>query len=171
MKTIRKFMISVMAGTAALCATSCLEDTPLVDWDDLGVVIELPYNSHYLAAQEVEPGETLTFDLMVNYTVSEVSMVTEDIPVTLDVDLSMVDEYNKTSTTQYECFPEGTYDFPLTLTIKKGSRLAEQTMTVNVGDEFEPGHAYMLPLVIANVPEGYIASGNFGHLYLRILMK
>ena len=29
----------------------------------------------------------------------------------------------------------------------------------------------MLPLVIANVPEGYIASGNFGHLYLRILMK
>lgn len=172
MKTIRKFIIAVFMGAAALSATSCLEDTPIVNWDDLGVVIELPYNSHYLAAQNVVPGEELSFNLMVNYTIDYASKVTEDIPVDLAVAPEMIDEYNASLpsySTKYEIFPEGTYELPTTITIKKGTQLAEHTMTVNT-DNLEPGHYYMLPIVISGVPDGYIASGNFGHLYLRILM-
>lgn len=153
-------------------ATSCLDDTPLIDWSELGTVIELPYKSHYLAAQNVEPGEEVSFGIKVNYTIDYASKVTEDIPVNLAVDPDMVEEYNASlpaSATKYEIFPEGTYELPTTITIKKGTQLAEQTMTVNTAS-LEPGKYYILPVVISSVPDGYIASGNFGHLYLRILM-
>lgn len=172
MKTIRKIILAVFLGAATLSTTSCLNDTPLVNWDDLGVVIELPYKSHYLAAQNVKPGQEVTFDIMVNYTIDYASKVTEDIPVNLAVDPDMVGEYNASLpsySTKYELLPEGTYQLPATITITKGTQLAETTMTVNTAD-LAPGKYYMLPVVISGVPDGYIASGNFGHLYLRILM-
>lgn len=172
MKIIRKFILAIVLGATALSATSCLNDTPLVNWDDLGVVIELPYKSHYIAFQNVTPGEEVSFDIKVNYTIDFASKVTEDIPVNLAVAPEMVDEYNATlpaSATKYEIFPEGTYQLPTTISITKGTQLAEQTMSVNT-TALEPGKYYILPIVISGVPEGYIASGNFGHLYLRILM-
>ena len=167
-------------GVTALSATSCLNDTPLINWEDLGVVVELPYKSHYLLykshyllSTNVTPGQEVSFDIKVNYTIDYASKVTEDIPVNLAVDPDMVDEYNATlpaSAQKYKIFPEGTYELPTTITIKKGTQLAEQTMTVNTSD-LVPGEYYILPVVISGVPEGYIASGNFGHLYLRIQMK
>ena len=97
MKIIRKFILAIVLGATALSATSCLNDTPLVNWDDLGVVIELPYKSHYIAFQNVTPGEEVSFDIKVNYTIDFASKVTEDIPVNLAVVPEMVDEYNATS--------------------------------------------------------------------------
>lgn len=173
MKNIRKFILAMFLGVTALSATSCLNDTPLINWEDLGVVVELPYKSHYLLSTNVTPGQEVSFDIKVNYTIDYASKVTEDIPVNLAVDPDMVDEYNATlpaSAQKYKIFPEGTYELPTTITIKKGTQLAEQTMTVNTSD-LVPGEYYILPVVISGVPEGYIASGNFGHLYLRIQMK
>ena len=109
---------------------------------------------------------------MVNYTIDYASKLTEDIPVNLAVDPDMVGEYNASLpsySTKYELLPDVTYQLPATLTITKGTHLAETTMTVNTAD-LVPGKYYMLPVVISGVPDGYIASGNFGHLYLRILM-
>lgn len=172
MKNLKKVILTMFLGVTALGATSCLNDTPLVNWEDLGVVVELPYKSHYIAVQKVVPGDDVSFDIKVNYTIDYASKVTEDIPVNLAVDPDMVEEYNAglpASATKYEIFPEGTYELPTTITIAKGTQLAEQTMTVNTTN-LVPGKYYILPVVISGVPEGYIASGNFGHLYLRILM-
>lgn len=97
MKNIRKFILAAFLGIATLSTTSCLNDTPMVNWDDLGVVIELPYKSHYLLSTNVTPGQEVSFDIKVNYTIDYASKVTEDIPVNLAVDPDMVDEYNATS--------------------------------------------------------------------------
>ena len=54
----------------AFTNVSCLEDEYLVDWDKMGVVIELPYAKHYVQ-KTVNKGADATFDLMVNYTISD----------------------------------------------------------------------------------------------------
>lgn len=170
MKTMKKALLYLSLAVTALCSVSCLNDDPLIDWSDIKYVIELPYNSHYQLIQNVDQGEELEFELWVNYTIDYASKVEEDIPVTMGVNEALVETYNSTSTTKYELLPAGCYDLPQTLTIKKGTQLVEDKVTVRT-DNLKPGGRYILPVIIANVPEGYTISGNFGHLYLRVNMK
>lgn len=170
MKTMKKVLIYLSLALAALCSVSCLNDEPLIDWDDIKYVIELPYNSHYQLKQNVNKGDQLEFELWVNYTIDYASKVEEDIPVTMGIDEALVEKYNSTSTTKYELLPEGCYTLPQTLTIKKGTQLVKDKVLVNT-ESLKEGGRYILPVVIANVPEGYTISGNFGHLYLRVNMN
>ena len=172
MKTINKFISGLCFMALLLTSTSCLDDDPLVDWDNLGVVIELPYKTHEYNLTKVTPNENETFPLMVNYTISRASDNTEDISVQLGVDESMVETYNASlaaSAQKYKLLPASTYSLPSTLVIKKGTQLLEETMTINTSS-LTPGEYYLLPIKITGVPQGYTISGNFGHLYLRVQM-
>lgn len=173
MKSIHKIILAFAVPALMLCATSCLDDDPLIDWSQLGVVVELPYTSHSQVKNNVAQGTVVTFELMVNYTIDYADKVTEDIPVGLAVDQDMVTEFNSSlaaSEQQCEIFPAGSYDLPSQLVIAAGTKKTAVDFNVTVDSRFEPGHRYLLPVVISSVPDSYIISGNFGHLYLEINM-
>lgn len=173
MKTITRIISSLALVALLFCSTSCLKDDPMINFKDLGVVIELPYNNHYLIAQKLKPGDDVSFKIMVNYTIDYASKVKSDIPVTLSVDESMVATYNATLSStakKYVLLPASTYTLPSSIVIKAGTQLAEATMAVNTSS-LERGKYYILPVRITEVPSGYTISGNFGHLYLRVMMN
>ena len=172
MKTINKLISGLCFMALLLTSTSCLNDDPFVDWDNLGGVIELPYKSHYYNLSRVTPDENKTFPLMVNYTVAYASSNTEDIAVQLGVDESMVATYNASlaaSAKKYVLLPASAYSLPSTAVIKKGTQYWEEDMTINTSS-LTRGVYYLLPIKIIGAPEGYTVSGNFGHVYLRVQM-
>lgn len=171
MKTINKFISGLCLMALLLTSTSCLNDDPFVDWDNLGGVIELPYKKHEYSLTKVTPDENKTFSLMINYTIARASDNTEDISVQLGVDESMVETYNASlaaSARKYVLLPASAYSLP-TVVIQKGTQLFEETMTINTSS-LTPGVYYLLPIKITGVPQGYTVSGNFGHLYVKVLM-
>lgn len=170
MKTLNRFLLLICLIAVGFSSTSCLKDDSLIDWSKLGVVIELPYKNHYLRATKVTPVKNISFDFMVNYTVSYDSDNTEDIPVTIVKDASMIDAYNAslgTSGTYIE-LPESTYKLPSPV-IAKGTRLYKTTIEINTAT-LSAGKKYIIPIKITGVPQGYTISGNFGHVYLRVDM-
>ncbi len=167
MKNILKRTVLLLLTSASLLLTSCLKDEPLINWDDAIYVIELPYKSHYLLKQKIEQGTEVEYDFMVNYTINDVDKMTEDIPVKLAVDESLVDTWNSANTSKYELLPAGTYTLPTDATLTKGNRIWNGQVVINT-ESLEAGGKYMLPIVIDNVPDKYVISGNFGHLYIRL---
>mgnify|MGYP006323205375 FL=1 len=87
----------------AFTNVSCLEDEYLVDWDKMGVVIELPYAKHYVQ-KTVNKGADATFDLMVNYTIADWRNQNETIQVGLAMD--------ETYLGSYEPLPASAYSLP-----------------------------------------------------------
>lgn len=173
MKSIHKTILAFALPALMFGATSCLNDEPLIDWSQLGVVVELPYTSHNQVKNNVSQDTVVTFELMVNYTIDYADKVTEDIPVGLAVNADMVEEFNSglaASEQPCEIFPEGSYTLPSQLVIAAGTKKTAVDFDINVTSAFEPGHRYLLPVVISGVPDDYIISGNFGHLYLEINM-
>lgn len=165
-----RIKLSVFVTVMALFTlTSCLKDDPWTDWSQLKSPIELPYNSHSLTETKVNPGDQVTFDLMVNYTIPDQKNMVEDIPVDLAVDEALVDSYNKTNGSSYLLIPSSCYTLP-EVVIKKGVRLWKQDFVVNTTG-LEAGKRYILPIIIKSVPSNYLISGNFGVVYLRIHMK
>jgi hypothetical protein len=170
MKTRR---LSRYACIAAFCSllpfTSCLNDDPLVDWDAMVTVIEFPYINHYITKTKVTATENTTFDLMVNYTIADKKDSKTDIPVELAVDEARVKVYNDANNNAgYELLPASTYTLPAVV-IPAGVQLVTLPVEVNTSG-LTPKKKYILPLVIRSVPSGYVVSGNFGHVYLRVDM-
>lgn len=173
MKTItNKIILFFCLIAVTLTSSSCLKDDPLFDWDQAGVVVEMPYKSHYILRTSVIPTTNQVFELMVNYTVPYASDNKTDLSVQLGVDEAMLATYNAglaAETKKYVLLPAGTYTLPSPI-IKAGTQLWKESMTVNTST-LKPGAKYLLPIKIVGVPTGYTISGNFGHLYLRIDMK
>lgn len=165
-----KIKLSLFVAVMTLFTlTSCLNDDPWTDWNQLKSPIELPYSSHSLTETRVNPGDQVTFDLMVNYTIPDQKNMVEDIPVDLAVDEALVDSYNKNNGSSYLLIPSSCYTLP-EVVIKKGVRLWEQDFIVNTTG-LEAGKRYILPIIIKSVPSNYLISGNFGVVYLRIHMN
>lgn len=164
---IFKILLSFV-GTLFLFS-SCLQDDPRVDWDQISPLIELPYVSHTLSATKVVPGEDISFDLMVNYTIADKKDNKNDIPVGLAVDEALVAKYNTENQASYILLPAACYTLPEVL-IAKGTQLFESKLAIQTAS-LQPGKQYLLPVVIQTVPAGYTISGNFGVLYLRVNMK
>ncbi|MEF9931512.1 MAG: DUF1735 domain-containing protein, partial [Bacteroidales bacterium] len=113
MKTItNKIMLFLCLVAVTLTSSSCLKDDPLFDWSEAGVVIEMPYKSHYILRDGVVPTKNQDYVLRVNYTISYASDNKNDIDVKLGVDESMVATYNAglaSTTKKYVLLPAGTY--------------------------------------------------------------
>ena len=150
-------MIVLMAFTNV----SCLEDEYLVDWDKMGIVIELPYARHYVQ-KTVTKGADATFDLMVNYTIAD----WRDQDETIQVGLGLDDTYLGS----YEPLPTSAYSLPSSLTIEKQTQLKKVPLTIKTTD-LEAGKTYGLPVVITSVPNGYTKSGNFNYVVFRVVVK
>lgn len=144
----------------AFTNVSCLEDEYLVDWDKMGIVIELPYAKHYVQ-KTVNQGADATFDLMVNYTIADWRNQNETIQVGLGVDETYLDGYKP--------LPASAYTLPSSLTIEPQTQLTTVPLIVKTTG-LEKG-TYGLPIVITNVPNGYTLSGNFNYVLFRVVVK
>ena len=145
----------------AFTNVSCLEDEYLVDWDKMGIVIELPYPKHYVQ-KTVSQGTDAVFDLMVNYTIADWRNQNETIQVGLGLD--------DTYLGSYEPLPASAYTLPSSLTIEKQKQLTTVPLTIKT-TELESGKTYGLPVVITSVPSGYTKSGNFNYVVFRVVVR
>lgn len=146
----------------AFTNVSCLEDEYLVDWDKMGIVIELPYPKHYVQ-KTVNQGTDAVFDLMVNYTIADWRNQNETIQVGLGMDESYLES-------GYELLPASTYTLPSSVTIEKQKQLVSVPLSVKT-TELEKGKKYGLPIVITSVPTGYTKSGNLDYVVLRVVVN
>lgn len=174
MKSISKAILTIALSASMLGATSCLNDKPLVDWSVIEPVIELADSDHAQYANNMERGDVAEFMIIVNYTESYASDVTENIEVQLEVDLDTIAAINAglaASEQPFEAFPAASYaDLRLDATIPAGTKRDTIYLNVDINEDFKVGRSYILPLKIAGASDGYIISGNFNHLELEINM-
>lgn len=176
MKSITKILLSIALPVVMLGTTSCLNDDPLVDWSQIKdhYVIELADSDHAQYSNNTQQGDEADFMIIVNYTASYASEVTEPIEVQLEVDLDTIAKINAglaESEQPFLPFPEASYaDLRLSSTIPAGEKRDTIYLTVDVDETFEVGRSYILPIRIAGASDGYLISGNFDYLNLEINM-
>lgn len=176
MKSITKILLIPALPAAMFAATSCLNDEPLIDWDEVKdhYVIELADNDHAQAENNMEQGDVAEFMIIVNYTASYAHEVTEDIHVTLGVDLDTIQKINAGLTASEQPFEPFTAEsyagLQTEVTIPAGCKKDTVFLNVDLNEDFKVGMAYILPIKIKGASDGYLISGNFGHLELEINM-
>ena len=167
MKATNKIILTLASTAMLFSTTSCLKDEPIVDWSVIEPVIELADADHLQATSSIHRGETVEFEIIVNYTIDYASKVTAPITVGIAPDNSLLDARSASYGEEVLAFPEGSYNLPESVTIEEETQRDTVLLSVNTKD-FTYGRTYCLPVVITNVPEGYITSGNFNYLYLQI---
>lgn len=155
MKT--KFYYLLIMISIALSLPSCLNDEPWDDFSTVKPVIELPYSSHTSTITSKD-GKSVTFQLMVNYTIADWRNQNDKIVVGLGIDESLIGKNN--------LLPASAYSLPETMTIPELTQLTTTDLTVNVTG-LTTGK-YTLPVVIKSVPEGYTMSGNFNYVLFTV---
>ncbi|MDU1905193.1 MAG: DUF1735 domain-containing protein [Dysgonomonas sp.] len=78
-----------------------------------------------------------------------------DIIVNFEIDMALVDQYNKECNTNYLPMPDGSYNIPSTAVIVKGKSVSDSVaITIDAQDKFESFVPYMLPIRITQVNGG-----------------
>lgn len=85
----------------------------------------------------------------------------EDITVTIALDTAALTRYNTEDDMEFETPPASIIKYPTSVTIKKGTHMAEEEMTVTVNGDYDFSISYALPLKITQASYGTI-SANFG---------
>lgn len=174
-----KILSILLITLTAFSTTSCLDDEYLFDYDNMKAVIELPYVNHYVNLSYKQGATSVSSKLYVNYSIADWRDIKEDIPVTVNLDTSLLDE-------DEELLPTSAYNltFPLTMTIKKASDVdptdreklnnqsATEILNINLTDtNLEVGKTYGLPVTITNAPANYTISGNFRNVVFYVTIK
>ncbi|CAK7031453.1 MAG: hypothetical protein PARBB_01820 [Parabacteroides distasonis] len=159
--------------------TSCLNDEYLYDFENQKPVIELPYVNHSLSLSYKAGSTSVTTPLYVNYSIADWRDITEEIPVVVGIDESLLPK-------QARMLPASSYNltFPLTMTIKKASDIdptdrtklnnqsAQENLTIDLtNSELVAGETYALPLHIESAPAQYTISGNFNTMVFLVTIK
>jgi hypothetical protein len=109
----------------------------------------------YFTGTEQSPEVRFTVDgpSDVGISVTSSARVTKDIKVSIKVDPSLLDSYNKLQGTAYQLLPEGSYALPVnSITIKAGSTTSESAkFSVLSLDNFKEGVTYCVPVTIVGV--------------------
>jgi hypothetical protein len=157
--------------------TSCLKDTPNVDFSTLGTIIEIFYhdsggNAHggldnfthdALLFSSTAP---VTMQFLVN--IASVNPLSKDLTVTVGIDDAKRTAYNAANPVQYTPMPANMYSFTVkTGVIKAGNRLDTFNITFYPANN-DPSQSYMLPISITDA-QGQTISGNFGTIYFHTL--
>lgn len=152
--------------------SSCLKDTPAVDFSTVGTIIEiLPPNGGGLenfdaAALSFDPADTNdSADIDLN--IASPNPLKKDLTITVGVDDALRVAYNTANGESYEAMPDSVYKIPVpTATIAAGQRL--DTIRVFFDpSKIDTTRNYMLPVRIKDA-QGENISGNFGAIYFHI---
>ncbi|WP_339876307.1 DUF1735 domain-containing protein [uncultured Algoriphagus sp.] len=151
---------------AILTLTSCLDEDPIFDPDQVENVIEFydigliaSANSVYpLYVNSFKEAESVEFKIIVSYSGAHEN--NQDINVKFSLDPSALEEYNESEDTDYVVLPENLYSIDaMEVTIPKGQRQVEKTITLYTS-QFDFTKNYALPFTITESSHGII-SGNF----------
>jgi Domain of unknown function (DUF1735) len=154
-----------------LIFSSCLKDTPAVDFSSVGTIIEiLPPNGGGL--ENFDAAE-LSFDPSDNIDSADIDLniaspkpLTKAISITLAVDDGLRTTYNSNNGTSYEAMPDSVYSFTnKTGTINAGDRL-DTVRVIFYPSKIDNTKSYMLPVSIKDA-DGQTISGNFGSIYFH----
>ena len=109
---------------------------------------------------KVVSGASVSFNVNVRYGGADL-LAPQDIVVNLAVDPTILTRYNLENASNYVTPPAAIIAYPTTLTIKKGTSLAQGVITVTNNASFDFNAVYGLPLKISSATLGTI-SKNFG---------
>jgi hypothetical protein len=154
-----------------LMFSSCLKDTPAVDFSTVGTIIEIiPADGGGLenfdaAALTFNPADgTDSADIDLN--IASPKPLTKAVSITLAVDDGLRSSYNSSNGTSYEAMPDSVYSFPVKSgTINAGDRLDTVRVTF-YPSKIDSSKSYMLPVSIKDA-QGQTISGNFGSIYFH----
>lgn len=167
-----KYKYILLQFSLILLLSSCLKDTPAVDFSTVGTIIEiLPSNGGGLenfdaAALEFDTAD-LSDDADIDLNIASPKPLTKALAITVAVDDGLRTSYNANNGTAYEAMPDSVYSFPVkTGTIDAGQRLDTIRITF-YPPKIDHTKNYMLPVSIKDA-QGENISGNFGSIYFHI---
>lgn len=180
MKKVLKY-ISFAFGVSFIFS-SCLKDDVLIGPDAPGAIqnvvefknianISSPAVAPYpvFVPQTLDPeNPEVTIEAVVRY--AGVNNAPSDITVELIVDNSAVVAYNAAQTSVYETLGSDSYEFPSSVTIKKGEREAIVPIKLHVS-KFNQTKENVLPLKIKSLSTNDVISGNFGTVIYSFPVK
>lgn len=166
-----KYIYKSLLLFAILSVSSCLKDTPAVDFTTVGTIIEiLPVNGGGLenfdaALLEFDPSDAKdSADIDLN--IASPNPLNKSLTVTVGVADALRTAYNSANNAQYEALPDSTYVFPVkSVTIPAGERL-DTLRVVFYPSKIDTTKNYMLPMSIQDA-QGETISGNFGAIYFH----
>jgi len=166
-----KYRNTIFSTLIVLLFSSCLKDSPAVDFTTVGTIIEiLPPNGGGLenfdaAALEYDPTDEIdSADIDLN--IASPKPLNKSITITLAVDDGLRAAYNASNGTDYEPMPDSVYSFPVKSgTIAEGERL-DTVRVIFYPSKIDSTKSYMLPVGIKDA-QGETVSGNFGDIYFH----
>jgi Domain of unknown function (DUF1735) len=166
-----KYKNILLSAFVIILFSSCLKDSPAVDFTTVGTIIEiLPPNGGGLenfdaAALDFDPTDDLdSVDIDLN--IASPKPLNKSITVTLAVDDGLRAAYNASNGTDYEAMPDSVYSFPVKSgAIAAGDRL-DTVRVIIYPSKIDSTKSYMLPVSIKDA-QGETVSGNFGDIYFH----
>jgi hypothetical protein len=166
---IKTFIFSILA----FGITSCLKKDAMnidpgkgpanvVEFENTGnnlASANSTYPGFYTDLGVLTSGASAKFNLNVSY--SGVETAPEDITVNIAPDQAALDAYNSENGTDYVIPPSTVVNFPTSIVIKKGTRIAQTQVTITTSPDYDYNVNYALPLKIVSASKGTVSS-NFG---------
>lgn len=166
-----KYIYKSFLFFAILSVSSCLKDTPAVDFSTVGTIIEiLPVNGGGLenfdaALLEFDPAD-IQDSADIDLNIASPKPLTKALTITVGVDDALRVTYNGAYNAQYEALPDSVYSFPVKSgTIDAGDRL-DTIRVIFYPSKIDTTKNYMLPVSIQDA-QGEKISGNFGAIYFH----
>jgi hypothetical protein len=171
MKNIYITLLPLLAWSLS----SCLKDSPAVDFTTVGTIIEiLPVNGGGLESFSTaelnfsSKEESVSADIVLN--IASPSPLKKNLTITMSVNDALRVTYNSKNDDQYEAMPDSVYSFPISsATIAAGQRLDTLKVYFNPS-KIDTTKNYMLPISITDA-QGETISGNFGSIYFHTIAK
>lgn len=187
---MKKIIISSILFVGFSLLTSCLKDKSLTyNTDESNSVIEFANNGsiivqpipdsnaavrYALDLGSLNVGDTTTFNINVDY--AGANKAPQDIVVTVDLDETLITDYNKAHAVDGADFVAPPADllygttFPMKITIPKGQLMGQIKVPVQRPADYDFSLNYAYPLKITSVSSGTI-SGNFGTALYGIAVR
>ncbi|WP_200980027.1 DUF1735 domain-containing protein [Echinicola sp. 20G] len=163
-------------GLMLLGLTSCLDEDPLFDPDQVENVVEFfdigaiaaPGSVHPLYISSFDAVDAVELELIISYSGAHDNPT--DIVVDFEVDEAALEAYNEDQGTHFEVLPSDLYTIDgMSVTIPAGQRQVTKTVTL-MTSQFDFSKSYALPLTITNSSYGTI-SGNFNTAIYAVVAK
>jgi hypothetical protein len=166
-----KYKYILLPAFMILLLSSCLKDSPAVDFSNLPTIIEiLPSNGggleNFDAATLEFPATDPTGSADIDLNIASPKPLTKTLTITLAVTDELRTSYNTNNGTNFEAMPDSVYSFSeKTGTIEAGQRL-DTVRVLFYPDKIDQTKNYMLPVSIQDA-QGQTISGNFGSIYFH----
>ena len=179
-----KRILTGFAIISLLILQSCLKSEENVDFSDLGYITQILWPPIASASAADATGSGLTYfgAGALTYPASDEadtamfivslagtnSTMTKDLPITIGIDASKLQDNFSSDSITYEIMPDSDYVLPVTTGVIPAGKRLDTFYVVFYPSKFDPTKNFSLPITITAAP-GTTVSSNFGTLYLHTI--